>query len=158
MIEENFCAEIAAAFADRKMPKGRILLDGVDLSLSLEASRVDDYFRRHKDIVDRHNSVIVAFNYLTPEAGLWILPNYMLSIIKQYRRDDFIIDVVFEALASQSSAYEAEAIGRGLRMRRMATLSEVAVVCRFCRWLKAKRAVAAVVDDFSTAAIQIWCN
>ncbi len=43
-------------------------------------------------------------------------------------------------------------------MRKLATDREAEVVCRFCRWLKNKQALPAIIDEDSDAAIQIWCT
>ena len=140
------------------MPTGRLIEKDVNLGYDLEAQGVDAYFRNHKAVVDRHNSVLVAFYYMNTEASFWLLPLYMKSIITDYKRDDFLIDVFFNVLAGSVSAYKKSPGDRDLDMRRMATDEEAAVVCRFCRWLKHKQDMPAIVDDYSDAAIAVWCT
>ena len=69
--EEELHATIEDAFADRSMPPGRLIEKNVDLGCHLEARRVDEYFRKHGAVVDRHNSVLVAFIYMNLEASFW---------------------------------------------------------------------------------------
>ncbi len=126
----------------------------MDLGYHVEAQRVDAYFRKHKAVVDRHNSALVAFHYMNTEAAFWLLPLYMKSIIVDYKREDFF----FNVLAGSVSAYKKSPGDRYLDMRRMATDQEAAVVCRFCRWLKLKQDMPAIVDEYSDAAIDVWCT
>ena len=156
--EEQLLADIHDAFADRSMPAGRLIEKDVDLGYHLEAQHIDAYFRKHKAVVDRHNSVLAAFTYMNTEASFWLLPLYMKSIITDYNREDFLIDVFFNVLAGAVSPYKKSPGDRDLDMRRMATDREAAVVCRFCRWLKHKQDMPAIVDEYSDAAIDIWCT
>ena len=156
--EEQLLTDIQDAFADRSMPARRLIEDGVDLGYHLEAQRVDAYFRKHKAVVDRHNSALCAFTYMNTEASFWLLPLYMKSIITDYKRDDFLIDVFFNVLAGKVSPYKKSPGNRDLDMRRMATDREAAVVCQFCRWLKHKQDIPAIIDEYSDTAIAIWCT
>ena len=156
--EEQLLTDIQDAFADRSMPAGRLIEKDVDLGYHVEAQRVDAYFRKHKAVVDRHNSVLVAFYYMNTEASFWLLPLYMKSIIIDYNREDFLIDVFFNVLAGSVSAHKKSPGNRDLDMRRMATDEEAAVVCRFCRWLKLKQDMPAIVDEYSDTAIAVWCT
>ena len=82
----------------------------------------------------------------------------MKSIIEKYRRDDFLIDQFFNILAGHVSPYKKSPGNRDFDMRKRATDQEAAVVCRFCRWLKRKQDMPAIVDEDSDAAIDIWCT
>ena len=156
--EEQLLADIQDAFADRSMPAGRLIEEGVDLGYHLEAQGVDTYFRKHKAVIDRHNYVLSAFIYMNTQGSFWLLPLYMKSIITDYKRDDFLIDVFFNVLAGNVSAYKKSPGGRDLDMRKMATDQEAEAVCHFCRWLKHKQDMPAIVDEYSDAAIKIWCT
>ena len=152
--EEQLHAAIKDAFTERSMPAGRLIEDDVDLGYHLEARRVDEYFCKHKAVVDRHNSVIVAFTYMNAEASFCLLPLYMKSILADYRGDDYLIDV----FAGFVSPYKGAPGNRDLDMRKRATDQEAEVVCRFCRWLKRKQDMPAIVDEHSDAAIALWCT
>ena len=82
----------------------------------------------------------------------------MKSIITDYDREDFLIDVFFNVLAGSVSAHKKSPGDRDLDMRKLATDREAEVVCRFCRWLKRKQDMPAIVDEYSDAAIDIWCT
>ncbi len=156
--EEQLLAAIQDAFADRSMPAGRLIENGVELGYDSEAQRVDAYFHKHQAVVDRHSHVFVAFIYMNTEASFWLLPLYMKSIITDYDREDFLIDVFFNVLAGAVSPYKKSSENQDLDMRRMATDQEAAVVCRFCRWLKLKQDIPAIVDEYSDIAIAVWCT
>ena len=156
--EEQLYAAIEEAFSDRSMPIGRLIEEGVYLGYQSEARLVDEYFRKHKTVVDRHNCVLVAFIYMNAEASFWLLPIYMKSILTNYRRDDYLIDVFFNVLAGEVSPYKKSPGDRDLDMRKRATDQEAEVVCRFCRWLKRKQALPAIIDQYSDAAIDLWCT
>jgi hypothetical protein len=114
--EAELIEAIKEAFKKRSMPKGRIIDPEVDLSYHLEARRVDAYIREHRDI-NRSNSALSAFYYLTDEAALWIMPYYMMSLIEKYDPEDFMIDVVVGALSSgMPGARYKLAYGLGLRL------------------------------------------
>ena len=156
--EEQLLAVIQGAFADRSMPAGRLIEDGVELGYDSEAQRVDAYFRKHQAVVDHHSHVFVAFTYMNTKASFWLLPLYMKSTITDYNREDFLIDVFFNVLAGSISAHKKSPGDRDVDMRRMATDREAEVVCRFCRWLKLKQDMPAIVDEYSDAAIDVWCG
>lgn len=156
--EKQLHAAIQEAFADRSMPAGRLIEKGVDLDYHEEARRVDAYFRKHKAVIDRHNSVLYAFTYMNTEASFWLLPLYINSILTDYRRDDHLIDVFFEVLAGGVSPYKRLSGERDLDLRKLATDEEAAVVCHFCRWLKHKQDLSAIIDEFSDAAIDVRCT
>ena len=156
--EEQLYAAIDEAFAGRSMPAGRLIENAVDLGYHLEARRVDEYFRKHQAVVDRHSHVFVAFIYMNAEASFWLLPLYMKSILADYDREDFLIDVFFNVLAGKVSPYKKSPGDRDLDMRKRATDQEAEVVCRFCRWLKRKQALPAIIDEHSDAAIDVWCT
>lgn len=156
--EEQLYAAIEKAFAARSMPAGRLIEDGVNLGYHLEAQRVDAYFRKHQAVVDRHNSALCAFIYMNSEASFWLLPLYMKSILADYRGDDYLLDVFFDVLAGFVSPYKGSPGNRDLDMRTRATDQEAEVVCRFCRWLKRKQDMPAIIDEHSDDAIKLWCT
>ena len=82
----------------------------------------------------------------------------MKSILTDYRRDDFLIDIFFNVLAGKVSPYKKSPGDRDLDMRKRATDQQAAMVCRFCRWLKRKQDIPAIIDEHSDAAIDIWCT
>ena len=82
----------------------------------------------------------------------------MKPIITDYKRDDFLIDVFFNVLAGDVSPYKKSPGDRDLDMRKMATDQEAEVVCRFCRWLKRKQDMPAIIDEYSDTAIEVWCT
>lgn len=128
--EEQLYGAIQAAFAERSMPAGRLIEDGVDLGYHLVARDVDAYIRKHRAIVDRHNSALSAFVYVNAEASFWLLPLYMKSILTDYRRDDYLLDVFFGVLAGKVSPYKKSPGNKDLDMRKRATDREAEVFCR----------------------------
>lgn len=129
----------------------------VDLNYSIEPRRVDAYLRKKPLIIDRHNSALSAFYYLSPEAALWVLPQYMISIITESKEDDFLIDTIFSVLASAlTDGVYFEQADLGEEMVRLATRDEAAAVCAFCKWLAGQ-----VDEDRSGAnvgkALSLWC-
>lgn len=148
---------IQTAFADRRMPDGRLIEPSVNLLYHVEAQRVDQYIRKNRDVVDRSNAALVAFNYLNESASMWILPFYMRSIIEKSQDDDFLIDLIIGALASgmPGASYTAQK-DLGCRMRKLATDREAMAVCQFCRWLRMKADDPNLEATFA-AAFRLWC-
>ena len=72
--------------------------------------------------------------------------------------EEQLLTDIQDAFADRSMPYKKSPGDRDLDMRRMATDREAEVVCRFCRWLKRKQDMPAVVDEYSDAAIDIWCT
>ncbi len=101
--EEQLHAAIQEVFANRTLPAGRLIEEGAHLGYQSEARLVDEYFRKNKAVIDRHNCVLSAFTYMNTKASFWLLPLYMESILTDYRRDDFLIDVFFDVLAGKVS-------------------------------------------------------
>lgn len=150
--------KIRQTFSSRKMPKSQLVSKNFDLGHHQEARRVEEYLRKNESIIDRSNSALVAFNYVTAQTALWILPSYMQSIIENFRNDDLMIDLLFGALASgmPNADFSAQK-DLGLRMKAIATDDEAKMICEFCHWLELKINEESLLST-SRAAIHLWCK
>lgn len=158
---ERLIEAIDIAFAARKLPVLRIIDSSVDLNYHVEAQRVEAYFRKNHDVVDRQNSVLVAFNYFTVEAAIWAIPLYIKSIIRQFNVADFITVHFCGALAegAHGTRYSGDDSHRnlGFSMRQIATDQEAAAVCSFCVWLDEVASPDEEIEGWIDAVKKIWC-
>jgi hypothetical protein len=161
--ESALTLKIKMAFETRRFPDGDILRPGSYTAGSLEARRVREFFR-NKLKIDRSSNAQVALFYMTDAAVIAALPLYAISIIENFKREDYLNTCFIDMLSSGAIPQDEDLYeGRGVRLRKMAIQEEANAICAFLKWYFDVAIKDSPIDEeiYGPAVVfatNLWCT
>ena len=149
--DRDFCRAVRLAFENVRFPEKLIRR-----SANLEAERLCSAIKAEKFRVYSAFGQ-VAFSYVTPIAGLWLLPMYIIEIYSNFQAKRFSIHHFVASLGNPEQDIPTQFGRIGSEMAALASDEQVAIVNEFLAWLKPQYSFEydVIVDDIERAE-KIW--